>query len=76
MVFSGVIRDKSTYTPVVSKMDFFKEIGERTALTYQQYEDLHERRLAPDKTILDKKAYEGQFVLRSVEGGERHYTIA
>lgn len=76
MVFSGLIRERSRYTSALNKMDFFREMGERTALTYRQYEDLHEHRLGPDKSILDKKQYEGQFVLRAVEGGERRYAIA
>jgi hydroxymethylglutaryl-CoA synthase len=76
IVFSGVIADKSRYSPVIEKMDFFKELGERVPLTYEQYEDLHEGRLGIKDSILGKKEYEGQFVIRKIEGGERRYEIA
>jgi len=76
MVFSGVMRQRSEYSQVIGNMDFFGELGERVPLDWKQYEDLHEHRLPPDQSILDRKQYEGQFVLRAVEGGERRYTIA
>ncbi|MBI4894845.1 MAG: 3-hydroxy-3-methylglutaryl-CoA synthase [Candidatus Aenigmarchaeota archaeon] len=76
MVFSGLMADRSKYTPVVRNMDFFRELGERVPLTYQQYEDLHEKRVAIKDSMLGRKEYEGQFVLREVGNGERRYALA
>jgi hydroxymethylglutaryl-CoA synthase len=76
MVFSLKMRQKSEYSQVIGKMDLSDRLDKRVSLEWNQYEDLHEHRLPPDKSILDKKKYEGQFVLRAIEGGERRYMIA
>ena len=73
MVFSGVIQPE--YEEVVKNMNLEVEIGARRRLTLEEYEDLHENKLAPDKSVLQSKK---EFVLVDVKTetesrGERRY---
>ena len=73
MVFSGVIQPE--YEEVVKNMNLEVEIGERRRLTLEEYEDLHENKLTPDKSVLQSKK---EFVLVDVKTetesrGERRY---
>ena len=74
MVFSMLMNDKSEYEPIVSTWDFDKEIGERTALNFVEYENLHEGILPPSKPVLDPSVYEGEFVVKEIKkSGEITY---
>ena len=73
MVFSGVIQPE--YEEVVKNMNLEVEIGERRRLTLEEYEDLHENKLTPDKSVVQSKK---EFVLVDVKTdtesrGERRY---
>ncbi|MDH3697001.1 MAG: 3-hydroxy-3-methylglutaryl-CoA synthase, partial [Nitrosopumilus sp.] len=58
MVFSGVVQPD--YEEVVKDMNLEIEIGQRRKLTLDEYEDLHENKLTPDKSMLYPKK---EFVL-------------
>ncbi len=73
MVFSGVIQPE--YEKVVKDMNLEVEIGPRRRLTLDEYENLHENKLTPDKSMLHT---EKEFVLVDVKTetesrGERRY---
>lgn len=73
MVFSGVIQPE--YEEVVKDMNLEVEIGDRRKLTLDEYEDLHENKITPDKSMLHSKK---EFVLVDVKTetesrGERRY---
>ncbi len=73
MVFSGVIQPG--YEEVVKNMNLETEIGERRRLTLDEYENLHENKLSPEKSMLHTKK---EFVLVDVKTetetrGERRY---
>ncbi|MDH3834462.1 MAG: 3-hydroxy-3-methylglutaryl-CoA synthase [Nitrosopumilus sp.] len=73
MVFSGVVQPD--YEEVVKDMNLEIEIGQRRKLTLDEYEDLHENKLTPDKSMLYPKK---EFVLVDVKTetesrGERRY---
>ncbi len=73
MVFSGVIQPE--YKEVVKDMNLEVEIGERKRLTWNEYEQLHENKLAIDESMVDTKK---EFVLIDVKTeteskGERRY---
>ena len=76
MVFSGVIQPE--YKQIVKEMNLENEIGERTKLSLEEYEQLHENKLKPTESILDTKK---EFILEHVEltspesRGERRYTF-
>ena len=76
MVFSGVIGPR--YAEIVGGMDLESEIGQRRKLTWEQYEMLHENKLAPSEPMVDARK---EFVLVGVETdaefrGERRYVFA
>jgi hydroxymethylglutaryl-CoA synthase len=73
MVFSGVIQPQ--YKEIVRDMNLEAEIGPRKKLTLKEYEELHENKRGPDKSILDSKE---EFILVDVKTvpeskGERRY---
>jgi hydroxymethylglutaryl-CoA synthase len=73
MVFSGVVQPE--YEEIVKDMNLETEIGPRRRLTLDEYEDLHENKLTPDKSMLNSKK---EFVLVDVKTetesrGERRY---
>ena len=73
MVFSGMLQPE--YRQIVSKMDLEAEIGARTRLSLDEYEDLHENRRSPEDPLLEPSK---EFVLISVKTapdsrGERRY---
>ncbi|MDH3765373.1 MAG: 3-hydroxy-3-methylglutaryl-CoA synthase [Nitrosopumilus sp.] len=73
MVFSGVVQPE--YEKVVKDMNLEVEIGPRRRLTLDEYENLHENKLTPDKSMLHT---EKEFVLVDVKTetesrGERRY---
>lgn len=73
MVFSGIIQPE--YRQIVGKMNLEAEIGTRTRLRLDEYEDLHENRRSPDDPLLKPRK---EFVLISVKTapdsrGERRY---
>ena len=75
MIFSGVIQPE--YEQVVKEMNLEAELGPRTKLTLEEYEELHENKRGPEDNI---RAANKEFVLvdimSSVESkGERHYTF-
>ena len=75
MIFSGVIQPE--YEQVVKEMNLETELGPRTKLTLEEYEELHENKRGPEDNI---RAANKEFVLvdimSSVESrGERHYTF-
>ena len=76
MVFSGVIQPE--YEQIVKEMNLENEIGERTKLSLEEYEQLHENKLKPTESILNTKK---EFILEHVEltspesRGERRYTF-
>lgn len=73
MIFSGSIQPE--YGQVVRDMDLESEIGPRTRLSPDQYEQLHGNELAPEESVLSSR---GEFVLVDVKTspestGERRY---
>jgi len=76
MVFSGVIQPK--YLEIVKDMNLEAELGERTKLSLEQYEELHENKRTPDQSILSGKK---EFILVHEESkssdkrGERRYSF-
>jgi hydroxymethylglutaryl-CoA synthase len=73
MVFSGVIQDE--YASVVKNMNLETELGARKRLTLEEYENLHENKLTPDKSMLNTSK---EFILVDVKTeeetrGERRY---
>ena len=75
MIFSGIIQPE--YEQIVKNMNLETEIGPRTKLTLEEYEDLHENKRGPEKNI---RAANKEFVLTQVKTspeskGERHYTF-
>ena len=75
MIFSGIIQPD--YEQIVKEMNLETELGPRTKLTLEEYEDLHENKRGPEKNI---RAANKEFVLTQVKTspeskGERHYTF-
>ena len=75
MIFSGVIQPE--YEQIVKEMNLEAEIGPRTKLSLEEYEELHENKRDPDDTI---RSANKEFVLVDVKSsakskGERHYTF-
>ncbi|MBT7252329.1 MAG: 3-hydroxy-3-methylglutaryl-CoA synthase, partial [Candidatus Nitrosopelagicus sp.] len=76
MVFSGVIQPE--HLEIVKEMNLETEIGERTKLSLEQYEELHENKRTPDQSILSGKK---EFILVHEESissdkrGERRYSF-
>ena len=73
MIFSGVIQPE--YEQLVKGMNLETEIGPRTRLSLEQYEQIHENKLSPEEAILTTKK---EFVLVDVKTnpeskGERRY---
>ena len=73
MIFSGVIQPE--YEQMVKDMNLETEIGPRTRLSLDQYENIHENKLSPEESILSTKR---EFVLVDVKTspeskGERRY---
>ena len=75
MVFSGVIQDE--YESIVKNMNLETELGVRKRLTLEEYENLHENKLTPDKSMLNTSK---EFILVDVKTdkesrGERRYVF-
>jgi len=75
MIFSGIIQPE--YEQIVKNMNLETEIGPRTKLTLEEYEDLHENKRGPEKNI---RSANKEFILTQVETsseskGERYYTF-
>ena len=75
MIFSGVIQPE--YEQVVKEMNLETELGPRTKLTLEEYEELHENKRGPEDNI---RAANKEFVLVDIMSsaesrGERHYTF-
>jgi len=75
MIFSGVIQPE--YEQIVKDMNIEAEIGPRTRLTLEEYEELHENKRETENTI---RSANKEFVLVEVtkvadHKGERHYTF-
>ena len=75
MIFSGVIQPE--YEQVVKEMNLEAELGPRTKLTLEEYEELHENKRGPEDNI---RAANKEFVLVDIMSsaesrGERHYTF-
>jgi hydroxymethylglutaryl-CoA synthase len=75
MIFSGIIQPE--YEQVVKDMNLETEIGPRTKLTLEEYEDLHENKRGPEKNI---RSANKEFILTQVKTspesrGERYYTF-
>ena len=75
MIFSGVIQPE--YEQIVKEMNLEAEIGPRTKLSLEEYEELHENKRNQDDTI---RSANKEFVLVDVKTsakgqGERHYTF-
>ena len=75
MIFSGVIQPE--YEQVVKEMNIEAEIGPRTKLSLEEYEELHENKRAPDDNI---RSANKEFILVDVNTspeskGERHYAF-
>jgi hydroxymethylglutaryl-CoA synthase len=73
MVFSGVIQPE--YKEVVKSMNLEAELGPRRKLTLNEYETIHENKLAPEESLLKTKH---EFLLVDVNTtvesrGERRY---
>ena len=74
MVFSGVIQPE--YEKVVKDMNLETELGPRKKLSLEEYEKLHESKLATDQAFLTPKK---EFILAEIETkpesrGQRRYT--
>ena len=75
MIFSGVIQPE--YEQIIKEMNLEAEIGPRTKLSLEEYEELHENKRDPNDTI---RSANKEFVLVDVKtsaksNGERHYTF-
>ena len=75
MIFSGVVQPE--YEQIVKNMNLENEIGPRTRLSLDQYENIHENKLSPEESILSTKR---EFVLVDVKTspeskGERRYVF-
>ena len=75
MVFSGVVQPE--YKEIVKSMNLEAEIGPRRRLTWSEYEELHENKLAPEESKMHTKK---EFVLVDVKTdtesrGERRYVF-
>jgi len=75
MVFSGVVQP--AYKEIVKSMNLEAEIGPRRRLTWSEYEELHENKLAPEESKMHTKK---EFVLVDVKTdtesrGERRYVF-
>ena len=75
MIFSGVIQPE--YEQVVKEMNLETELGPRTKLTLEEYEELHENKRGPEDNI---RAANKEFILVDIMSsaeskGERHYTF-
>jgi hydroxymethylglutaryl-CoA synthase len=73
MVFSGVVQPR--YKEIVKDMNLEAEIGDRRRLTWDEYEELHENKVSPEKSMVHSKK---EFVLVHVNTekesrGERRY---
>jgi len=73
MVFSGIIQPG--YKEVVKDMNLETEIGPRTKLSLEEYEEIHENKRARNDSILEGKE---EFILVDVKTipeskGERKY---
>ena len=75
MIFSAVIQPE--YEQVVKEMNLETELGPRTKLTLEEYEELHENKRGPEDNIRTaNKEFVLVDVMSSVESrGERHYTF-
>jgi len=75
MIFSGVIQPE--YEQIVKDMNLEVEIGPRTKLSLEEYEDLHENKRKPENNIHPANK---EFILVDVKTsteskGERQYTF-
>ena len=75
MIFSGVIQ--SEYTQVVKDMNLEAELGPRTKLSLDEYEELHENKRTYEENI---RSANKEFVIVDVKTsaeskGERHYAF-
>ena len=75
MVFSGMIQRE--YKQVVKNMNLEAEMGSRKRLTLEEYEIIHENKLAPEQSMLNPKK---EFILVDVNTnveskGERRYAF-
>jgi len=75
MIFSGVIQPE--YEQIVKDMNLEVEIGPRTKLSLEEYEDLHENKRKVENNI---RSANKEFILLDVmtsaeSRGERHYTF-
>ena len=75
MIFSGIIQPE--YEQIVKDMNLETEIGPRTKLTLEEYEDLHENKRGPEKNI---RLANKEFILTQVKTspesrGERYYAF-
>ena len=73
MIFSGVVQPE--YEKIVSRMNLEEDMGTRTRLTLEQYEQVHKNKLGILEPILEPKK---EFVLTQVNTspefrGERRY---
>ena len=75
MIFSGVIQPE--YEQVVKEMNLETELGPRTKLTLEEYEELHENKRGPEDNIREaNKEFVLVDIMSSAESrGERHYTF-
>ena len=75
MIFSGVIQPE--YGQIVKDMNLEVEIGPRTKLSLEEYEDLHENKRKVENNIHSaNKEFILVDVMTSTESkGERHYTF-
>ena len=74
MIFSGIIQPE--YEQIVKDMNIETEIGPRTKLSLEEYEELQENKRGPEKNI---RSPNNEFVLLNVKTstesrGERSYT--
>jgi hydroxymethylglutaryl-CoA synthase len=67
MVFSGVVQPG--FKDIVSRMDLKAEIGDRKRLTWEEYEELHENKLAPEESMVHTNK---EFVLVDVQTGKEN----
>ncbi len=75
MIFSGVIQPK--YAQIVKDMNLEEELGPRTKLSLDEYEELHENKRTHEENI---RSANKEFVLVDVKTsneskGERHYAF-
>jgi len=75
MIFSGVIQPE--YVQVVKDMNLEAEIGPRTKLSLDEYEELHENKRTYEENI---RSANKEFIIVDVKTsteskGERHYAF-